>query len=182
MGRVSMALGLIEDRKIIVPLILEEVAMYKAEAENYATLTALFDALAAFDDSGSKSLEMALFGATQSIVEGTDSSFFGRSGSESTSGGTAVHSEATGGLGGSGAESYSRMAIGRRFSLSPLPHTDIQVNAIDVSDLEHALETAREHGILSTDARRLYRTAMLIRSLRVAMKVREYFKRANLCY
>lgn len=138
---VARALSLMADQKIILPLIIDEVASARAEVENMITIRALTDALAAFHGADLKSLEISLNGAQQLVnqVEASMQSSFG--------------------------------VKSRRYSYENRQNPNIDTSTIEVGDLEDALEMARDHGILSDRARILYRTALIVRTLRVAMKM-----------
>jgi hypothetical protein len=157
---VIAALEQLSSKKSIPDIILEEVAVARAEVENCLTISALYEALSSFDDSNPKSLELSLVGTQQLVISSNVARNQG-----------AVTEKPSGGA----STGWKQNPVARRrYSYENINSSDIDPDTISISELDAALDVAKLHGVLTDQARRLFRTTQLIRSLRCAMKLSDW--------
>lgn len=138
-------------------LIVDEIATARAELDNDVTTRALIDSLKSFDDAESKALDMTFM-----------SNGNGESGSIDASDSPGKSPRP----GFSILQTFSQ----RRYSFANKGNANIDPETIDIDVLDGGLRIAEDHGVFSSQARALYRTVHLVRSLRVAMKQSEWPK------
>jgi myosin heavy subunit len=136
-------------------LIVDEIATARSELDNFIAVNALIDALKSFEDSETR---------------GFDISFLQDGGNANTSIISDDHSKEAPLPKKSMGYSILESLAERRYSFANKHSANIDPETIDVDVLDRGLRVARDHGIHSRQALRLYRTVELIKALRQAMK------------
>ncbi len=163
-------------------LVVDEVAVARAELDNEIVVHALIDALRSFEDTESKALDFTFLnaegGASEKLPSGKSMANTPiRCGQHDESSEYSEDVEtSSGGNKKTPAYSILQSFSERRYSFANKNSAHIDPDTIDIDVLDYGLRMARDHGVFSDKANRLFRTVTLIRSLRVALKNSEWLK------
>lgn len=143
-------------------LIIDEIATARAELDNAIATSALITALRSFEDSEARAFDISFLqdgNANAASAVGTDAAASPLPGVRKTA-----------------AYSILESLSERRYSFANKNSANIDPDTIDVNALDGGLRIARDHGVRSVYAMRLYRTVELVKSLRMAMKQADWGK------
>jgi hypothetical protein len=150
-------LSSLSKRDYIHPLIYDEIAMARSEVDNEIAVGALLDAIHAFNDEDSKPLAF-IPASLPAFAKDKDKE---------------KHSQ----------EETSTSQRRRRYSYqNAMDDRDIDIDTINLDILDEAMSIAKDHGLLSSEAKCLYRTVALLRLLRQAMKLSDWTKVEDILY
>lgn len=69
---------------------------------------------------------------------------------------------------------------GRKYCLANFNSLEIDVESISVKDLDEAIQSAKLHGVYGETSKRYYRTVILLKDLRIAMKQSDWIQVENI--
>lgn len=170
-NKLKNALKSVSNSESLHPLIVEEVASARAELDNEISLSALTEALRAFDDNEagllSTHLDSSINSYSNYLIKPIQTN---KNATTPTKNLNTISSPPA----QSPRLNYPKGS--RRYSYANINSMDIDLGTIDLKILDDAMTIAKEHGIFTAEGRRLFRTVQVIRSLREHMKLGNWSK------